>query len=166
MEINIVPRRVRSEKAKIGSVPITFIIYAVADITWWICITKSFRRTKCSPKVTRQLSALSGYSVKFFVWISCQNHCDNCSLFHKCKISNYCICLVSVSPARTMQNYAIFFCKTKSRSHSFATKNRLLVPVRAAKTDFSYGRSLYHALGGGVEYQGISFLFCNLATVP
>ena len=44
----------------------TLIIYAVADITWWICITKSFRRTKCSPKVTRQLSALSGYSVKFF----------------------------------------------------------------------------------------------------
>ena len=32
-EINIVPRRVRSEKEKIGSVPITFIIYAVADIT-------------------------------------------------------------------------------------------------------------------------------------
>ena len=32
-EINIVPRRVRSEKEKNGSVPITFIIYAVADIT-------------------------------------------------------------------------------------------------------------------------------------
>ena len=43
------------------------------------------------------------------------------------------ICLISVSPAWTVQNYAIFFCKTKSRSHSFATKNRLLVPVRAGR---------------------------------
>ena len=50
-----------------GAISLT---YAVADITWWICFTKSFRLTKWSPKVARQLTALSGYSVKFFVWMS------------------------------------------------------------------------------------------------
>ena len=39
------------------------------------------------------------------------------------------ICLTRPDSAK----FAIFFCKTKSRSHSFATKNRLLVPVRAGR---------------------------------